>query len=310
MKTSFTWAPNFLNTFKKIGEIKLDNLWEKGWKIFMLPIDSKDFNYSVLKENLLEPLKWYVLSRSEFKEYSSKGKEIALSKHVRQKFREIRSNTWELWEYLLYCFLETELKAPKIISKLELKTAPNNYVNWADWVHLKKIKNGYILLYWESKTIKNLSWCISDSILSVFDFKNWIRRDKKWVELERNPSKFWMWFEIWLIASNIRKEVFSKEDENFIKTLLYPTAVSPQVNTAFAIFIWFEFDLKRYQNLWNSEFSLKIEQEILKKLNEQIDSIKKLIEDNDLQWHNFYFYFLPFSDLVKNRKDILDYILL
>ena len=58
----------------------------------------------------------------------------------------------ELGELLLFCFLESQLKAPKILSKLELKTTSGLYVNGADGVHFLKLEDGnYQLIFGESK---------------------------------------------------------------------------------------------------------------------------------------------------------------
>jgi hypothetical protein len=53
---------------------------------------------------------------------------VELSKKARGKFIDyINNKGGELGELLLYCFLESHLKAPKILSKLELKTSTNHY---------------------------------------------------------------------------------------------------------------------------------------------------------------------------------------
>ena len=58
--------------------------------------------------------------------------------------------SWQ--KLLLFCFLESQLKAPKILSKLELKTTSGLYVNGADGVHFLKLEDGnYQLIFGESK---------------------------------------------------------------------------------------------------------------------------------------------------------------
>lgn len=48
--------------------------------------------------------------------------------------------------------MESQLKAPKILSKLELKTTSGLYVNGADGVHFLKLEDGnYQLIFGESK---------------------------------------------------------------------------------------------------------------------------------------------------------------
>ena len=43
----------------------------------------------------------------------------------------------ELGEILLYLFLEQDLQAPKLFSKVELKSSTNDYVKGADGIHFK-----------------------------------------------------------------------------------------------------------------------------------------------------------------------------
>lgn len=299
---------DFLSIFNEVDKINLDNHWEKWLKIFMLQINSKDFDYENLKQRLEDPLLWYALSRQTIKNHS--WWEVSISRKARHKIRDYQSNTWELWEYLLYCFLETDLKAPKILSKIELKTAPNNYVNGADWVHFQKIQDNYILLFWESKTIKNIKTWITKALSSIYDFKNGIKRDESWKEIDRNSAKFWMGYEINLISDNLSKEAFSKEDEEFLKAILYPTKNSSfRVDNGFAVFIWFEINLKKLQTLSNEDFHKELEDSLKEKIHENIDHIKKLINEKDLLWHNIYFYFFPFSNLDQNRKDIIKHII-
>ena len=308
MDSSFSSDSNeFLSIFKEIDNIELDSNWEKSLKVFMLQIDSKDFDYLSLKEKLLNPILWYSLSRKTLSE--QKTVSVSTVKKAISKIRDYLSNTWELWEYLLYCFLGSDLQAPKILSKLELKTSPNDYVKWADGVHYKKIWDDYVLLFWESKTIIELKKWIDSALLSIYDFKNWIKRNKEWVETDRDTSKFWIWYEKALISDNLWKETFSEEEEKFFKSLIYPSRNNNcNVNTGFAIFIWFEIDISKFQGLSNKDFSNKIEEVLKEKINKKKDYILEEIGQKDLQWHNLYFYFLPFSRLNETRKEITKHI--
>lgn len=308
MNLSF-WSDcdEFLSFFKEINKINLDEHWEKWLKIFMLPINAKDFDYENLKERLVDPLLWYVLSRKTIANHS--WWEMSISKKARNKIRGYHSNTWELWEFLLYCFLETDLKAPKILSKIELKTSSSDYVKGSDWIHVYKLWNNYVLLFWESKTIKDIKNWIKKALSSVHDFKFGIRRDKHWKEIERDASKFWIWYEKALISEHLLKE-FDKEDEEFLKSILHPKPNSSfRVDNGFAIFIWFEIDLIELQKLSNEEFWQKLEELLQEQINKNIALIKDLIQKKDLHWHNMYFYFLPFSNLNENRKDITKHII-
>ncbi len=67
----------------------------------------------------------------------------------------------------MYCLLESYLHAPKLLTKLELKTALNEYVNGADGVHLLKIGDAsHQMVFGESKLYGDLK----SGIISAFKY--------------------------------------------------------------------------------------------------------------------------------------------
>ena len=129
---------NFLNLFHKILE---NEPVENGNKLnlFSLKISSNAFSYANLVEELGDILTKYALSRSTYDDLREKEKYNTLVTKAKECLRKAESNEGELGEILLYSMLEAHLKAPKLLTKLELKTDPNHYVNGADGVHLLKI---------------------------------------------------------------------------------------------------------------------------------------------------------------------------
>ena len=131
---------NFLNLFHKILE---NEPVENGNKLnlFSLKLSSNDFSYANLVEELGDILTKYALSRSTYDDLREKEKYNTLVTKAKERLRKAESNEGELGEILLYSMLEAHLKAPKLLTKLELKTDPNHYVNGADGVHLLKKHN-------------------------------------------------------------------------------------------------------------------------------------------------------------------------
>ena len=110
----------------------------------------------------------YAISRKVKKQYSNRPG--SLSKKARTKFKEYSKNDGEL---LLFCFLESQLKAPKILSKLELKTTSGLYVNGADGVHFLKLEDGnYQLIFGESKMYVDIKKAFDNALKSLYEFKN------------------------------------------------------------------------------------------------------------------------------------------
>ncbi|MFG5502025.1 DUF1837 domain-containing protein, partial [Enterococcus faecalis] len=138
-----------------------------------------------------------------------------LVREAREQFKEWKNNTGELGEFLLFCFLEGHLNAPKILSKLELKTSNKMYVNGSDGVHFLNMNdNRYQLIFGESKLEQNLTTVLKHAFNSIYDFINEVNKD--------GEKKSGINFERSLISSNLEKETFSEEEKVFLSQLIYP----------------------------------------------------------------------------------------
>lgn len=204
-----------------------------------------------------------------------------------------------------YSFLESDLRAPKIISKMELKTDNNMYFNGADGVHYLKTDDGYQLIFVEAKTYDDLYSGIWNSIDSIDKFKNNSIKDEKDGKLKGIK------FEKALISANIMKEAFSEEDKQFIKDILYPRrdGIGP-VDTSFSVIILYEPKLdKDLKSLSNHEYREKVHEVLKNQIITQTNNIKSLIKKHNLNGHNFYFYIVPLDDLYNTRHSVLQEVL-
>ena len=219
-----------------------------------------------------------------------------LYSRAREQFRQAKSNLGELGELLLYCLLEAHLKAPKLLTKLELKTASNDYVKGADGVHLLKTdKDTYQIILGESKLRPDLTTGISDAFSSI---KTMLKEG-----LEK------ITYEIHLVNSNLLKENVSDEQSyEVLKKILVPTENDEDLNVdySFGIFLGFDFpilDCERRLN--NIEFRKKMKQKVEDAINEKIPQINKQLKKDQFIGYNFYFYIVPFYELDKIRKQII-----
>lgn len=297
MKLSIKNHAFFLNAFDEIGNFDIDQHGKNKLNLFALKISANDFDYKNLEKKLLDPLIDFSLSRAIIKDYKDKPAE--LSKKARDKFINYLNNKGELGELLLYCFLESHLKAPKILSKLELKTSTNLNVNGADGVHYLKLENGnYQLIFGESKTEKSITSGLTNAFKSINEFKT-----------ETNTSgqrKSGINYEKGLISDNIERETFSDKEKEFIQSIIYPNNDNTyQVDDAFGIFIGYEINISDDDKvLPNQDFREKIKQQIEIEVQSKLEHIQSKINEHNLQGHNFYIYILPFTELDKNRQDI------
>ncbi len=295
-----------ISTFKHLDTYKISENEDDGQiELFQLPINGRNFDYDAVSSKLLESVADYALSWRIKEQY--KDQAMYISKKAREKFKEYKSNEGELGELLLFCFLEGHLEAPKILSKLELKTSNNMYINGSDGVHLKKIKDSkYLLIFGESKMYNKIHKGLASAFKSIYDFKN---------ELNSNGSKkTGINFEKGLISSHIDEETFEQDDEEILTALLYPQKTIEnkiKIDDGYAIFLGYEINISKEQKKSTNE---EFEKEISKKIKLEIlnfkDEIYNKIEQNKLIGSTFYVYILPFTDIETNRKKILEQVLI
>ena len=292
---------DFLGTFDFIWSKSLDQYDKNKLNLFMLKINSNEFDYDLLEEMLIDPVIDYSISRQVKEKY--KNRPGTLSKKARDKFVEYTRNNGELGELLLFCFLETHLGAPKILTKLELKTSTSHYVNGADGVHFLKLPDGnYQLIFGESKTYKEIGKAINDAFKSIYGFKNGINN--------KGNRKSGIQYEKSLISDNLFKESFSKEERAFLESLIYPTPNRNfDVDDAFGIFIGFQIEISDDEKcLPTADFRRLIRARVDGEVSKYFKTIQKKIIENKLQGHNFYIYVLPFTDIESKRKKIVEAI--
>lgn len=290
-----------IKQFKHIKHLSISPNIDDGFlDLFLLPINARNFDYECVADNLIESVAEYALSWKIREKY--KDKAMTLSKTARDKFKKADVNDGELGELLLFCFLEGHLEAPKILSKLELKTSNKLYVNGSDGVHLKKVSDQrYHLVFGESKTYTNLSDAFKNAFKSIYEFKNEIN--------DKDEEKSGISFERGLISSYIEPIMFDDDEEEILNILLYPENKPKsdiRLDDAFSIFVGYEIDItKEQKELSSDEFPDKIEKKIISQIKNYKNEIYELIKKYGLIGYTFYIFIMPFTDIDKNRKKIL-----
>lgn len=294
---SSTMEEDFLDNFHLVYESANDT---KKLKFFCPLIDANSLNYDGLIIALRDAAGHYCLSRRTWNEYVNKP--MQLSHLAREKFRQIETNKGELGELLLFSFLESDLKAPKLLTKMELKTNPNMYFNGADGVHYLKLSNGdFQLIFGESKAYEDLADGLSAAIDSVFKFKNDAIKDDVSGQIRG------ITFEKGLLNAHLTTETYSEEERAFLKSLIYPKATqSFCVDTAFAIFVLYNIQIPDEQKLKsNTEFRSWLFDDLKNSIVKLLPKILKEISDKQLGGHSFYFYIVPFENMLESRESVL-----
>lgn len=158
---------DFLDLFyNDLCDEPLDN--NNRLNLFTLKVQNNAFSYEELIGELGNKLYYFALSRKQINQLKKDDKLNDLVKKAKAKLKDHIENDGELGEILLYCLLESHLHAPKILTKLELKTNSNDYVKGADGVHLLKLnESDYQLILGESKLNSNLTKGVYEAFGSI-----------------------------------------------------------------------------------------------------------------------------------------------
>lgn len=288
-------SETFLGLFSNEIECDIEDTNSK-LNLRVLNIRNNRFCYSELVEELSNAVISFALSRKEFADLEKKRRYGSLYNRAIEKFKDYHLNEGEAGELLLYCFLESHLKAPKILTKLELKTSSEDYVKGSDGIHLLKLSDrDYQLVFGESKLDAKLTTSISQAFKSISDF---INRPKNNIHSE-----------IGLISSELGKEACDEYMYEFLKSIIYPRADSKEAinrDDAFAIFAGFEVDVDDLaKKMTNSEFRSFLVEKVKAEVEGKKNHIRKKIEEYDLYGYTFYVYAFPFTELASTRKDII-----
>lgn len=291
---------SFLELFSQEIDFAIPDTQSK-LNLHILKIENNQFCYPELINELSNHFISFSLSRKEIADFKKNEKYGELYRKAAAKFRDYNINEGEAGELLLFCFLESHLKAPKILTKLEIKLSTRDYAKGSDGIHLLKVSDrNYQLIFGESKLEQKLTTSISNAFKSIQDF---ITRSKSNINDE-----------IGLLNSQLCKEAFEEDLYQFLKSVIMPKANEKNPitkNNAFAIFAGFEINpTDAEKKLSNDDFLKLIKKKIKEEVESKIDHIKKKLDEYDLHGYTFYVYVFPFMKLDEMRKEIIKKITL
>ncbi|WP_214723879.1 DUF1837 domain-containing protein [Exiguobacterium sp. s143] len=258
--------------------------------LFVTQIQNNKFNYFRLMNGLISNIIPFCLSPKEIEEINNSGLSYV---NAVSRLKEYENNSGELGEILLYNFLEIDLNAPKLLTKMKLKTSSKDYVKGADGIHLlKKNELDYELIFGESKMRTNFKDGIYDALTSI---KAYINREVNNINHEVN-----------LVNSNLIGEVFNEQQFKVLKDILIPSKNESNIDYSFGIFIGFEICFSEEElKLNNSNFRIIIREKIKDLVQKELQYLQKKIIEFDLTSYNFYLYCVPFTDLDTTRKRMI-----
>lgn len=276
---------------------------ENSLNIYHLRPENREFKYEELTNFCVANLSQYIFNRKTVNNAKTPAEIQILYNRARMQLRQIRANNdngagGELGELLLYLFLESCLHAPKLLSKMEIKTTRNQYVYGADGLHLYITKDKdeqivYQFIIGESK-IKN------DILEATRDALHSIRKTLDEINIEMA-----------LVSEEILKEVCTEKDAQRIIDIILPSEdIADRFAThekAIGLFIGYKGDY--YEDVDNSTWNKTINEKIKKDVGRAVNTIKSKIESLSLRGYSFYCYYLPFNNAEQDRKNIMDNII-
>jgi len=288
---------------------KVDHIGDLGLRnpnhvhIYHLSIENNSFIYEGLHRFIQNNVGRYVFSRAQLNQFHIDGDSESVGLRAIELLRKSRKATdtgagGELGEMLLYAFLEQVLDAPKLLSKIELKTSPNMYVYGSDGVYLLHAsdENGmpfYQLVLGESKIKGDLNAAVNNAFESIR-------------KIISNPSN-----EIRLVESNIFKEAYTPEQvDNIMRIILPEKRTDVQYDKAFGVFLGYSLELDG-SGMSNTQYRQAVKDKLVGDVKGIITHIAKKINEKDadgkdLSGYSFYFYMLPFNNTDSDRRAIIE----
>lgn len=269
--------------------------------LHVLRVDGGNFALSPLFKELANNSITYVLSRQNMgKVLSDPSRMVEFIDKARTQFKTPDANAGEGGELLLYSFLEGHLGAPKILSKMELKTSAEHYVHGTDGVHLLDTgDNEFQLIFGESKMYGDAKGRTGSSakrgINAAFESMGKVQEDS-------------FEFDTWLVESELLKESLDQAKLEILASILLPPASGEddpvRKSNAFGVFIGYELDVTNFPF---AELKPEEIEEGLRKLAHdtiaaEVDTIKMEVDRRGLGGYHFHIYAVPFLKRNVNGK--------
>jgi hypothetical protein len=235
----------------------------------------------------------YCLSAKNRNENLTTRQSTLLTKEARSLFRhpEISDNspdkTGEAGETLLYFLMEAVLKAPQMVSKMELKTNHKDEVKGSDGIHARWNSDLEMVDFYfgESKLYKKVSDALTSALKSVNDF-----HDVKMYEHEFN-----------MVTKHFKYA--DEEVKREISQLFINGNPGPNVRINHACLIG--YDYTGYDDVFSephNKLEEKFEYELLISGLNIIEKLQKKFDTFERKHLVFDVFFLPFPSVVEFRN--------
>ena len=261
--------------------------------LHVLRVHNGNFDLAGLYRELKNNSVAYVLSRLNYKKaLENPARLMEVAAKVQAQFRAPDEKAGEGGEVILYSLLEGHLGAPKILSKMELKTNSDHYVHGSDGVHLlRTADNSYQLIFGESKMYGDsggVGTSAKRGLKAAFESVGKVHEDG-------------FDFDTWLVQSELLKEELDEAKLAALAAILLPSAGGGddalKKHNAFGIFVGYEIDVSdmKSEDMELDEIEVELQKRATEAITTQHDLIKQEITDRGLGVYPIHLYAIPFA---------------
>lgn len=259
--------------------------------LHILRVKNGDFDLPGLYRELKGNSAAYVLSRLNYqKVLEDPSLMMEVASKVQSQFRKPEKTSGEGGEVILYSLLEGHLGAPKVLSKMELKTSSDHYVHGSDGVHLLRVDEGtYQLIFGESKMYGDAGTpgaSVKRGIRAAFESVGKVHREG-------------FDFDTWLVDSELLKEQLDPEKLEALCAIILPSDGRSGIkkHNAFGIFVGYEIDVSdiKSEEMELDEIEAELKQRAVQAIEAEHDLIRTEITKRGLGIYPFHIYAIPFA---------------
>lgn len=291
--------PRFNQIFKKATEMRISGM-ENPSKACVFYIDPNNckFRFRELEDLIINNIGSYVFSRVQITQITNTTKnKAAVGSRAMLKFvQKYGANAGTvLGEILLFIFMEQELGAPKIMSKIELDEYHGGIVSKSDGIHLLSLdqfgQSFHQLVFGASDMEGDLSLAVD-------------RAFEKIIKIEKHRDA-----ELLMVESTTQHTIYDSDTTQYMVKLMRPQkGGTNKPDMAFGAFLGYtikldnpETDSQKYRNA--------VKDQLIKDIDGVQSRITELIVQNGLSGYSFYFYVLPFNDAPNEKVSIIEELL-
>lgn len=291
---------NFDKVFTSVSSETLSISANHDLQIFCLKFDDFDFDYHGLWKHLRNNIGYYVYSRTQIKKYMDDDEISAIAYDAITHIKEVIANGKmlsgnELGELLLYIFLEQVLKAPKLMSKVELGNYGGFLTSESAGIHILTANASVPLnqvVLGTSMINGNLQAAIDSVFADAQKLKNRKKDERRFVE------------------SNIFAASFSEDVYDQLESILLPSETTgKKPATAFGMLVGYSLNgvsaSEKSVDVYQNDVLAQVKADILN----NVSFIESKISQYGLDGYSLYIYLLPFTDADEDKKDIIDKLL-